>query len=159
MAEDEFRHPDLLCRVLLNRDAVAIILHRDDVLALGIRARRDLDVLHRCATGLRTRAYEGITRIHHDLVKDLVEARIEGHLAAHHLARRIVPDPALLSVRLRAADVGVGQLEDVLTVRMLLVGGCSSHLGGSTREGVMTGGQIYPARLLIRFVNRISLFR
>ena len=84
-------------------------------------------MLDRCATGLRLRPHERIARIHDDFVKDLVETRIEGDRAIHHFRRSGVPDPSRLGVRLRAADIGIGQLQNVLAVRVLLVG-CCVHL-------------------------------
>ena len=70
---------------------------------------------------------------------DLVEARVEGNGPVSHLSCHGVKDPAAISMRIGRTNVRVRQLQDVLTVRVLLK--CGGVLGGGhffcTRVGVM----------------------
>ena len=75
---------------------------------------------------LGLRSDKGITGIYNDLIKDLVEARVECDLLVGHLVCSRIRDPASLLVSLRATDIGIGQLKNMLTVSMflILVGHC-----------------------------------
>ena len=121
VAKDELRGVDLVLRMHLNGNTVAVILdiNRD---LIAISSHRDIDVLDgQLSRGGDLTADESVASIHDNLIEDLVEARIEGELTMCHLARCGIEDPANLLMCLRAADVGVRQLEDVLTMRMLLI--------------------------------------
>lgn len=137
VAKDHLRDPALLCGMLLDRNTVAVILHADNQGVCRRLIARHLNLLDRRTTGLAA-AHQSIPCIYNDLVKDLVEARVEGNITVDHLATATSPsikDPALLGVRIRAADIGIGQLQNVLTVRVLLECASVGHFP-VVREGV-----------------------
>ncbi len=129
MAEDHLRNVNLLNRVLDNRNTVAVVLHRDTPLPCSlsrIRGRNaDVDMLNRRSQG--SAANEGIPRIHHNLIKQLVEARIELENLLHHLTLLYIIDPAALIMGLYRTNIGIRKLQDVLAVRVLLIGCGSRH--------------------------------
>ena len=78
-------------------------------------------MLDRRLAGLRGGANPCIPCVDHQLVEELVEARIEGDTAVNKLPGIWVKNPAPFLVRLAATDIRIRQLQDVLTVRKLLV--------------------------------------
>ena len=123
VAEDHLRNPHLLLCMLLDRNAIAIVLHGNDQ-GLSLLLNRDSNVLDGICRGNRTNT--SISSIYHQLIKELVEARIEGDLAVNHLLS--VEDPTPLIVRFHRPYVGIWKLKDVLAVRELLVRRCNRHV-------------------------------
>jgi hypothetical protein len=119
MTEDHLRYIDLLSRMLLNGDTIAIILYRDGIDTI-YAATDNIKVLDGCLTRLR-RTNHRITRIDKNFIEDLVNTRIESDRAVNHLGGSGIPYPTRLIYSLRAADVGVRELKDVLAVSVLLV--------------------------------------
>ena len=116
VAEDELRNPDLVLRVLGDGDTITVILHTDCQHAINI-FYTDINVLNGiCGTDA---ADTGVACIYNNLIKELVKARIELDLLVSHTT--ILENPSPLLVRLNGADIGIGQLQDMLTVRKLLV--------------------------------------
>ena len=69
------------------------------------------------------------------------------HGAKGHFVRGGIPDPSRLCVRVSGTDIGIGQLKNVLAVRMLLIGG-GVHLfwlrGGVMGPSIFRSGTFAP---------------
>ena len=87
-------------------------------------------MLDRRLAGLRGGANPCIPSIDYELVEELVESRVEGDTAVNKLPGIWVKNPAPFLVRLAATDIRIRQLQDVLTVRKLLVVRSGGHFFG-----------------------------
>jgi hypothetical protein len=141
VAKDHLRNEDLLCGVLFDGNTITIILYADE--ETGCRdASTHLNVLDGRLTRLST-PNKSIPSIHDNLIKELVEARVESAVAIDHLPLLCIKDPAHLIVRLYRPNVGVRQLQNVLPVRVLLIGIGGRHFV-IPRVGVMAPSNLIP---------------
>ena len=84
VTKDEFGCVDLVFRMEFNGNAVTVVLYLDSDKAFGGTRNGNINVFY----GLLTRhlaADQSIAGVYQDLVKDLVETRIECHLLMPHL--------------------------------------------------------------------------
>jgi len=146
LPKDELGCVDLVLWVLLHRNAVAVILHADLEGLVGLLFDDHINVLDRSAPLLCRAADEGIAGVHQDLVKQLVESRIERYTAVENLAGRLIPQPPRLCVSIGGTNVGVRQFQDVLAVSMLLISGCVSHF--CSKGGGLKLAQFYCTALV-----------
>ena len=117
LAEDHLGNPHLVLRVLRDVDGLTVILNRE---AIGVA--ENVDLLHRVSRILLAQSDRMVMGIHEKFVDELVESRIDcDGLGLEAGIRRV--EKHLLLRSLNAADVGVGKGEDVLAVRLALVGG------------------------------------
>ena len=116
LAEDELGNPDLVLGMLSHIDRIAVVLDRDRGAVAG-----ELDVLDgRLALPL-AQSDHVVVGVDQELVDELEEAGVDLNPLALKCAG-CVCKPHLLLCGLHATDVGVREGEDVLTMRLLLVG-------------------------------------
>ena len=115
LTEDHLRNPDLVLRVFCDVDGLTIILNRE---AVGVA--ENVDLLDRICRVLLAQADRMVMGIHEKFIDELVESRIDGDGLGLELVRGV--EKHLLLRGLDAADIGVGKGEDVLAVRLALVG-------------------------------------
>ena len=96
MSENHLGYIDLLSRMHLNRNTVAVILYTDGY-TCGVLLHTDLNVLDRSLTCLPT-PNKSIPSIYDNLIKELVETRVERAVAVDHLTLRSIKDPSHLIV-------------------------------------------------------------
>ena len=132
LSKDELRHPDLVLGVLDDVDAFAVILNRQARFVNG-----DANVLDGVLAVALPHANDLVVGVDDNLVKELVETGIkvrDGLLGKDF----ILDDVHELGAVLGRANVSVGQLENVLTVRVLLVC-CRSRSCHSVCAGFQQG--------------------
>jgi hypothetical protein len=144
MTEDHLRDEDLLCGVLLNRNAIAVILYTDEEAGRTSNGTH-LNVFDRSLTGFTT-TNKCIPRIHNNLIKELVESRIESAVAIDHLSLLSVKDPSHLIVCLYRTNIGIRQLKNMLSVRVFLISISCRHFV-ILRVGVMVPSNLNPSLL------------
>ena len=96
MTKDHLRYVDLLSRMLLNGDTIAIILYRNSYNTC-IHLSAHINVLDRSLSSLST-PNESIPSIYDNLIKEFVETRIERTRAIDHLSLGCIKDPSALIV-------------------------------------------------------------
>ena len=120
--EDELRNVHVVLRVLGDCDRLAIVLH-----AKRRRSARDLNVLNRSLRLALLQSDDVIVRIHKQLVHQFVEPRIHRDASGREGLALTKIDIFICS--LNAPNVGVGETENVLTVRLLTVCVGEIHVG------------------------------
>ena len=115
MAKDELGNVAAVLRVQHDVDAVAIVA--DDDLAV---IDADVDLLDGRAPAL-LHAHGVVVRVYKKLVEELEEAGVEAQLGLLKGRASRIDNPSRRLLALHATNIGVGELQDVLPVRVLLV--------------------------------------
>ncbi len=152
MTKDQFRNPDLVLCVLLDRNAVTVILYTDLHTSIHLNSL-DVNVLHGLLALLRLRADKSISCVHDDFVKEFVESRVEAYLLVEHFLGRRIVDPSVLIMSFYRADVGIREFQNVVPMGKTLVGICQrSHKECCTGQGGSLGLNF---RTQVSFLARI----
>ena len=124
-AEDHLWDPCLVLGVLCYIDRLAIILDTK-----RLCRTRDLNGLHWVRRLATAQTHDLIVSIDQELINQLVEARIHGDrcsletLASPRGVVRSRPKKHLLGYSCHTTNVGIGEIQDVLAVRLALVCSC-----------------------------------
>ena len=110
-----------MVRVEGHIDRLAVILHLQDAVSVG-----DPDVLDGMGRSLGAETNDLVMRIDHQLIHELDEAGIHRNGLGGECARRIA-EPDSLRGGFDASNVGVGEGQNMLPVRVFAVLGCEVH--------------------------------
>ena len=126
VAKDKLRSVDLILRVLLDGNTVTVVLYDNLEVAVDFR-RGDFNMLYGSFILLGLRTDKCVTSIDYNLIKELVETRIESHLPVDHLSLLCVIDPSEFRMSFHRTNVGIWELKDVIPMGQTLIligGGC-----------------------------------
>ena len=127
MSEDHFGNHNFLFGVHVDGDAVAVIFNGNNGVTFAIGGDSDVDVFDGSHASGHGGAHVFVASIDNDFIKDFVETWIEVHVAPDHFTRSGVIEPTSFLIGLGAAHIRIRKLQNVLVMRVFLVGTSGCH--------------------------------